>query len=411
MGELRVATSGVAEEAVSTIGRRARLEAAAGYWLCLLCGLFVLSAFLAPQSFAVLAAAGGLSMLPFVTPSHARAAGFVLLSLLCVWAVGPQLAAMGDGDVVQTYAQLERITGLKLVLMAVLFPALPMGAAALSVATQDRLAAILAWGLIGVAGLIVVDAVSGGTVFTFIATSAGSPPRPDLAPVKAAQGAYSVAVLAAPTGLWLWRRAPRALIVLPIAGLVAACVGLGADAPLAAGLAALVAFVGMTAWPRLGQWCLAVSGALYLFTAPWLVRLLPSDGASSGLPASWAHRERIWRFVSDRISERPIVGHGLDASRGFGDQVPLHPHNGALQIWLELGLLGAILATALWLWLVWRIGVMTDPFSRAAAAASLAAYAVIGALSFGVWQEWWLGLGAFAALCVTVGAPARACSS
>ena len=42
-----------------------------------------------------------------------------------------------------------------------------------------------------------------------------------------------------------------------------------------------------------------------------------------------------------------------------------------------------------------------------AAAGAVAAYLVIGALSFGVWQEWWLGLGALTAGMIAVDAVAR----
>lgn len=377
---------------------RARYESATGWFLTAIFILFVASAFLAQQAFAVLAAAGGLSLLGIVAPGRARTAGFLLLSLLCLWAVGPQLATFSHAPIAETYDQLERQTGLKLVLMAVLFPALPLGAGALSGGVRDRLAAVLALGVSGVACLVVIDALTGARIFTAIATLAGSPPRQDLAPVKAAQGAYAVAVLAAPVGLWLARRRAAPLIAVLAACLVAASLGLGADAPLAAGALALAVFAAILAWPRAGMGALAVLGAVYFIAAPSLARLLPPQGARQGLlPPSWSHRERIWRFVADRIFERPLTGHGLDASRGFGDSVPLHPHNGALQIWLELGGPGAMLAAALWLWLAWRITAMSDRAERAAAAGALAAYTLIGALSFGVWQEWWLALGAFAA--------------
>ncbi|MDG2520405.1 O-antigen ligase family protein [Caulobacter segnis] len=411
MPERPAAAPSAAEEMTTSNAWRTRLKAAAGYWLLLLCALFIVSAFLAPQSFAVLAAAGGLAMLGFVAPSRTRAAGFLLLSLLCAWAAGPQLAAITSAKSVTSYDQLERLTSLKLVLMSVLFPALCLGAMCLPKAAQDRLSAMIAWGMAWVAGLIVIDAALQGAVFNAIATAAGSPPRPDLAPVKAAQGAYPIAVLIAPVSLWIWRRGPRSAVGVLAAAPAAACLGLGADAPFAAALAAGAVFVAMTLRPGLSLKLLAAFGSLYFLAAPWLVRLVPASGEGSALPASWAHRERIWRFVSDRILERPLLGHGLDASRGYGDQVPLHPHNSALQIWLELGLPGATLMVALCVWLVWRIGAVTDPLWRAAAGASLTAYAVIGALSFGVWQEWWLGLAAFAALFIVTGAPARAIPS
>jgi hypothetical protein len=41
----------------------------------------------------------------------------------------------------------------------------------------------------------------------------------------------------------------------------------------------------------------------------------------------------------------------------------------------------------------------------AAAAASAAVYLLFGALNFGVWQEWWLALGAYLAVLTALAAP------
>ncbi len=126
--------------------------------------------------------------------------------------------------------------------------------------------------------------------------------------------------------------------------------------------------------------------------------------------ASWGARVAIWRFAAARIAERPLGGRGLDASRDYPGVIPLHPHDFALQVWLELGAGGAVLAAAFW-WLVFLrcAGLRArDPALGAAAAAGAAAYLVIGALSFGAWQEWWLALGALAAATVAWSARARA---
>jgi hypothetical protein len=81
------------------------------------------------------------------------------------------------------------------------------------------------------------------------------------------------------------------------------------------------------------------------------------------------------------------------------------------QIWLELGVVGAALAALFWAWVVVgidRLEALDRPMA-AAAAAAMAAYLVIGGLSFGVWQEWWLALGALtAAVCAGLAAGRRA---
>jgi O-antigen ligase len=71
--------------------------------------------------------------------------------------------------------------------------------------------------------------------------------------------------------------------------------------------------------------------------------------------------------------------------------MPLHPHNAALQLWLELGGIGAVLYATLYV--VCLIGLLRLPLTRralAAGAALVAAVFVIGQLSFNVWQSWWL---------------------
>lgn len=73
---------------------------------------------------------------------------------------------------------------------------------------------------------------------------------------------------------------------------------------------------------------------------------------------SVVYRMYAWEFVTNRILEKPVLGWGLNGSKKFGGEtakiikdpimgslgepVPLHPHNGILQIWLELGAIGAL---------------------------------------------------------------------
>ena len=133
---------------------------------------------------------------------------------------------------------------------------------------------------------------------------------------------------------------------------------------------------------------------------------------------STGHRLIIWRYVTDKIEAKPLLGWGLHAGRLLPDRenradndpryadimsvtyfhrgakielMPLHPHNTALQLWLELGGIGAVLYATLYV--VCLIGLLRLPLTRralAAGAALVAAVFVIGQLSFNVWQSWWL---------------------
>ena len=98
----------------------------------------------------------------------------------------------------------------------------------------------------------------------------------------------------------------------------------------------------------------------------------------------------------------------MDASRVLPG-VPLHPHDAALQLWVELGLVGVALAAVFWAYLLSRIDryVVADRDLAGAAGGSAGAYLTIGALSFGIWQEWWLALGALAIMVIVLLARAR----
>jgi O-antigen ligase len=157
--------------------------------------------------------------------------------------------------------------------------------------------------------------------------------------------------------------------------------------------------------------------ALAILAMPLLVGLIPHI-PSAGLPPSAVHRLVIWDFAAQRIAEKPITGWGLEASRAMPggraqpdaatldrlniktpaqrdllvmphvEVMPLHPHNGALQLWLELGGIGALIGAALML----ALGVAASRSAAPAVGAGmLASAAVTGMLSFGLWQAWWVG--------------------
>jgi O-antigen ligase len=127
------------------------------------------------------------------------------------------------------------------------------------------------------------------------------------------------------------------------------------------------------------------------------------------LKPSAIHRLVIWQFTDARIAERPALGWGMDAARSMPghnqyrslpdaqgveqryELMPLHPHNGALQVWVELGAVGALIAALITVVPLARLAGRDVPsLDRAAGLASLAAAAVEVSLSYGVWQSWWV---------------------
>ena len=160
-------------------------------------------------------------------------------------------------------------------------------------------------------------------------------------------------------------------------------------------------------WIALGiLLCVGILTAPFLSIA--LFSMVPHDAVSSGgiwdfiKSANMLPRLEIWDFASRYILEHPWLGYGVEATRrvpAFDNQqiyqpglTLLHPHNGVLQIWMEFGLLGALLAAAGMGLLVKRIANLKDFTSRRTALALLLAFLSVGVVGYGLWQGWWLGL-------------------
>ena len=299
--------------------------------------------------------------------------------------------------------------------LAGLFAAgLALAAAAERLAGARRLGHFLMAGVaIGIA-LTWYDLVSGGGLSQHISIR-------EFRPFRLNQIAVGVAILVWPVAAWLIQLGRRA------AALIAAAVMIGtilllADAAAKTALAlSLPVMIVLYCWRKPVVRLAATLSVLGILTAPLtlpaLDRLPGMLAAADAIKGSAGHRLLIWSFVGERIAEHPLFGWGLDASRaipGGKDEVrpglsrlPLHPHNAALQLWLELGLPGALLAALLagWLWL--RLGAAPWPRLYAAAAGgSLTAALAVASGAYGIWQEWWLGTLGLALFAVLVMAPA-----
>ncbi|MBI1775507.1 MAG: O-antigen ligase family protein [Proteobacteria bacterium] len=209
-------------------------------------------------------------------------------------------------------------------------------------------------------------------------------------------------------GPWLAGLWTAAALVL-LAHLASASALLAALAGLATG--ALAYF-----WPRFVGWAAAAGGAVAILASPLAgIPLGVIERLAPHLKPSGVHRLVIWNFVGDQIAKHPFAGWGLDTARVIpggeatiavmtregmmqAQLLPLHPHNAALQWWLELGLPGAVLGAGLVLLIVRAI--LNAGWGRAETAAGLALFAsglLISMLSYGIWQFWWLAALWFAA--------------
>jgi hypothetical protein len=123
--------------------------------------------------------------------------------------------------------------------------------------------------------------------------------------------------------------------------------------------------------------------------------------------ASVGARIGIANEYADRILQRPMFGHGFNMSYVLGPKIDAetqpdvrvskggwmsqHPHNAYMQIWFELGGVGAFLF--MWLGLTvlrraWDVPDRVKPFSMA----TFAAWAAAIAPSYGIWQYWFLSV-------------------
>ncbi len=137
---------------------------------------------------------------------------------------------------------------------------------------------------------------------------------------------------------------------------------------------------------------------------------------------SAAHRLGIWNFVASRSAEKPFFGWGVDAARTLpgaktplgqvesfspyldelgsafptlrdSPALPLHPHNAALHLHLELGLVGAVLFCFVIAYAVFCLA-RANPAAAPYTVAWAASWFVIAFLSIGFWQTWWWALSA-----------------
>jgi O-antigen ligase len=278
-------------------------------------------------------------------------------------------------------------------------------------AAKRRLALWLAAGLAAGVGLAVFDQATGHAVRAAVRGLDEAPATLGFG-LKPAVTVFAVLLpltLAAPIAAWL--RVALAVVT------VAAALWLPAESAKLAILAGL-AGAGLAALAPRMTFRLAAAGLAVLILAapPIFTATLGAGPPAERLPPSAAHRLVIWDFALTRIAERPIAGWGMEASRAVpggrdtaspetlarlgltsaasaawfarpaAQRLPLHPHNGPLQVWLELGLVGAVLASLLVVLLA------AAARRRPEAMGALFAAAVVGCLSYGIWQGWWIAL-------------------
>ncbi|CAA7614512.1 O-antigen ligase [Magnetospirillum sp. SS-4] len=329
----------------------------------------------------------------------------LILGTMLAWAALSLTWALDPPQGMKTLAGLIGITGGGLLLTGT--------AATLDESERRRVGMALAAG-VTLALLLVLAEIAGLGPKSLL--------RPDDRNVvdRLGRGLTVAAVLAAPSMVAAWRQGHRAWTAGMALLLVAATIG---GHTLSAKLALLVCppVFALALWrPRLAAW--GVSGvAVTIALAFPLLSMAPTPQETmdcySFLPNSAHHRLTIWTFTATRTMEKPLFGWGLDASRSLpgaediikvwrrenlpawlipnGELVteqllPLHPHSGQGQIWLELGGVGITLLSGLLLGLgrmALRRSIRID--TAVLATMTISAF-LISSVSYGIWQSWWL---------------------
>lgn len=359
-----------------------------------------------PRGVAALVSAAGLCAAGLVlstgrsrlTPRLAVAT--MLLGGLLLWGTA---SALWSVNPVRSLVVAARLAGLFAVGLA-------LAAAAGLVAAPRRLTFLLLIGMALGIGMVAIELATAGGLSSLVSDRA-------FRPTQLNQASISFALLVFPATALLISLG-HAVFAILLAAVTAATIyelaGTAAKAVLLAGLG-----VGLLLYraPRVVAAGALVISTIAVIAAPLtfarLERLSGLGELADSFKISAGHRLLIWSFAGDRIAERPVTGWGLDASRAIpgGDDpirpretwMPLHPHNAALQVWLELGAPGAVLF-ALLIALVWHALTRIEwpPLFTAAAGGTLTIAFVGCFATYGIWQEWWLGTVSFSLFFVLV---------
>jgi O-antigen ligase len=359
--------------------------------------LVPLLGWLSPLGFAALLALIGLLCLPAIRMSEEDRPVLIVLLGALVWAAvsttwSPQRPKPGGHGAILEIAL-----------------ALPLYWSAICGARRadprlNRLALhVLTWGLAAFGAVLLADTFADARIYRWLHEAYYEPIRPDLARSNVGHDTFVLAVLWPVVMVGGLRRFTGLLpLALGIAGTVAAAYAFGSDAPVLAFPLSAAAILAVWLMPRLGPRLMAIGVAAVGFLMPafiWLVRT-QSDYArlEQDVQLSWSARMSYWSHTLDWILQRPFKGWGLDASRAMGPGISLHPHNGALQMWLELGFVGAVAAAAFWGLSLARLSRAKPDLAMSGVAGSAVVFLLFSWINYGLWQQWWVALGVLVAV-------------
>lgn len=208
--------------------------------------------------------------------------------------------------------------------------------------------------------------------------------------------------------LWFLMQTGQRRAAALLAGLLTFTTCLASSGAAILGLVAAAGIYAVARWVSAPRAVVIAGGALLAalafapITGEILERALPVRLHDAMSSASSRARVDIYRTFGAAVTLHPVFGAGFGVSTRYAEtssaaRLPPelsamtgigHPHNAALQIWVELGVIGALLAAAV-LALVLR-GLIGLPASRfAPRLALLFGAAAVALVGHGAWQGWW----------------------
>ncbi len=209
----------------------------------------------------------------------------------------------------------------------------------------------------------------------------------------------------------LARRQRIGAAAMGVAMIVTVAVGKATTAKLVLVAAAVTVVVARWAPVSIG-WVLALGTMAIASALPFALRLIEPfrAGLSPYLKHSALHRLEIWDYMSARVMERPLLGWGTWSSEFlpitrdelhsyiYADGVGIYPHNQWLQIWVENGLAGVVIAAGLVLLTLSGIAKLS-PATRPYAYGSFVTAMMTACADFQLSTDsWWAALAATAFL-------------
>ena len=232
-------------------------------------------------------------------------------------------------------------------------------------------------------------------------------------------GMAATALFFFPWAITLKNRFPSKIYIPSILFVMALILMTYADAvKLSFAIGIIILFVTMK-WSQWTPRIVCIVVAIGVLSAPFIPGLLPNPLVSSKnlewFSPSSGHRILIWKNTVKHIKQKPLLGSGLDSTRGLYsakdrvqysfpstlsngvafrvqfEPIPLHPHNAILQVWLELGAVGALISLVILISILLAIDrKISLRINRAVSLGMFTSTLSLACMSFGIWQSWWL---------------------